>query len=344
MTYVESLNRAIQDILSCDTKAILIGEDLADPYGGAFKVTKGASTLYPDQVFSSPISEAGIMGLAVGAAIKGMSPIVEVMFGDFITLMTDQIVNHAVKMPWLLGEPDLFNITIRAPMGGGRGYGATHSQSLEKLFMGVPFLDMVSTNAFIAPGKLLKAAHASKSVVLFIEHKLLYPKPLLVSDSPECQFLSIEYSGDRFPTTTVSVQETDVASITVVSYGQMASQCLAAMNQLLMDYEIDIQLVIPTCIKPVDMAPILKSIKKTGRLLVVEEGTEGFNWANEIIYLALQSDVTFRSPPKRLCSLASPIASAPTLENAILPTESKIVSEVLGIIQKTSVESERDNA
>ena len=121
-------------------EVILYGEDLLDPYGGAFKVTKGLSTKFPDRVLPTPISEAAMIGMAGGMAIGGLRPIVEIMFGDFLTLCADQIINHASKFRYMYNDQVCVPIVIRAPMGGGRGYGPTHSQSIESLFKGVPFL------------------------------------------------------------------------------------------------------------------------------------------------------------------------------------------------------------
>ncbi len=138
MLYVEPLNTALHEMMSKDRQIILIGEDILDPYGGAFKVSKGLSTRFPKQVISTPISEQSITGAAIGMAMRGMKPVVEIMFGDFITLCTEQIVNQATKYPWMFNEQVTVPIVIRTPMGGGRGYGPTHSQTLENLFLPCP--------------------------------------------------------------------------------------------------------------------------------------------------------------------------------------------------------------
>ena len=130
MLYLESINKALYDLMAADCNVVLIGEDLLDPYGGAFKVSKGLSTRFPDQVVSTPISEQAITGAAIGMALRGMNPIVEIMFGDFLTLCLDQVVNHATKYRWMFNEQVIVPIVIRTPMGAGRGYGPTHSQSV----------------------------------------------------------------------------------------------------------------------------------------------------------------------------------------------------------------------
>ena len=134
MLYLQSLNKSLHKILGENQDVILIGEDLLDPYGGAFKVSKGLSASYPGQVISTPISEAGIVGSAVGMAMRGLKPIVEIMFGDFVALAADQIVNHASKYNWMYNEKVTVPVLIRTPVGGRRGYGPTHSQSLESMF------------------------------------------------------------------------------------------------------------------------------------------------------------------------------------------------------------------
>ena len=146
-TVVSSLNASLHKIMTEDESVFLIGEDILDPYGGTFKVTKGLSESYPSRVLTTPISEAAIVGIACGMAMRGIKPVVEIMFGDFITLASDQIINHASKFRWLFNDHFTVPMVIRTPMGGYRGYGATHSQCLEKLFLGVPGLRTIAVNS-----------------------------------------------------------------------------------------------------------------------------------------------------------------------------------------------------
>jgi pyruvate/2-oxoglutarate/acetoin dehydrogenase E1 component len=134
MRVVESINRALHELMAADPRLVVLGEDITDPYGGAFKVTRGLSSAYRDRVWTTPISEGGIVGMAAGMALKGRPTIVELMFGDFIALAADQIINHATKFRWMYNDQVEVPMIIRAPMGGRRGYGPTHSQSLEKHF------------------------------------------------------------------------------------------------------------------------------------------------------------------------------------------------------------------
>jgi len=155
MRYVESINHALHGLLAEQENVYLIGEDLLDPYGGAFKAAKGLSTSYPDRVLTTPISEAGLTGVAIGMAMRGYRPIVEIMFGDFLMLCTDQIVNHATKFSYMYNEQVQVPLTIRTPMGGYRGYGPTHSQTLEAMFLGVPRLTILAPSHYHDPGDVL---------------------------------------------------------------------------------------------------------------------------------------------------------------------------------------------
>ena len=148
MRYVESLNNSLHKLMDQNDKIIVLGEDIIDPYGGAFKVTKGLSTKFPDRVIATPISEASITGFSTGLAIAGFNPILEIMFGDFITLCTDQIINGSSKFHWMYGSKFDVPLVIRTPMGGRRGYGPTHSQTLESIFLGVPGIEIISPSKF----------------------------------------------------------------------------------------------------------------------------------------------------------------------------------------------------
>ena len=156
MLYLESLNKSLHNILRKNQDVIFIGEDLLDPYGGAFKVSKGLSTNFPRQVISTPISEAGIVGAATGMAMRGLKPIVELMFGDFIALAADQIINHASKYNGIYNGQVTVPLVIRTPVGGRRGYGPTHSQSLESIFMSVPGLEIIAPSLCHKPGEMLE--------------------------------------------------------------------------------------------------------------------------------------------------------------------------------------------
>src|SRR5512136_1238212 len=200
MTIVlESLNSALHQAFADDDKVYLLGEDILDPYGGAFKVTRGLSTKFPGRVLTTPISEAAIAGLAGGMALRGLRPVAEIMFGDFVTLIADQLVNHAAKFRWMYNNNVRVPMVVRTPMGGRRGYGPTHSQSLEKMFMGVPGLKVVAPNTLGDPGRLLESAIDDDDPVLFVEHKLLYTRLQLVPGQGELIDFEVNESGKTYP-------------------------------------------------------------------------------------------------------------------------------------------------
>ena len=179
ITVLDTLNAALHRAFASDERVLLIGQDVLDPYGGAFKVTRGLSSKYPERVLTTPISEAGMVGVASGLAMRGLRPIVEIMFGDFLTLAADQLVNHAAKFRWMYNDQVRLPLIVRTPMGGRRGYGPTHSQTLEKLFFGVPGLRILSPAALGDPAELLfQLITESEDPVLFIENKLLYLLPI----------------------------------------------------------------------------------------------------------------------------------------------------------------------
>ena len=196
---VESINQALDRFLDAQPHAVFVGEDIHSPYGGAFKVAKGLSDRYPDRVLTTPISEACIVGLGCGLALMGTTAIVEIMFGDFMTLAFDQIVNHAAKFKQMYGESRRFPLLIRTPMGGGRGYGPTHSQSLEKHFAGIAGVDL-----FVLHGRSRVSSFYQTlldkidTASIVIEHKLLYPKQ---SDRAIAPYYALQETNERYPTT-----------------------------------------------------------------------------------------------------------------------------------------------
>jgi len=174
-TVLQALNEAMHEAMARDDRVLFLGEDILDPYGGAFKVAKGLSTRFPDRVLTTPISEAAITGIAAGLALRGMRPVVEIMFGDFLSLAFDQLLNHACKYRWMYNSQVRVPMVVRTPMGGRRGYGPTHSQCTEKHFVGMPGLRVVAPNSLCDPKRLLlRAILSDDEPTLFVEHKLLY--------------------------------------------------------------------------------------------------------------------------------------------------------------------------
>ncbi|MCJ7678899.1 MAG: hypothetical protein MUO35_14385, partial [Anaerolineales bacterium] len=230
-TVLESLNQALRSCLADSADVRLLGEDILDPYGGAFKVTRGLSSEFPDRVITTPVSEAGIVGVGVGMALRGLRPVVEIMFGDFVLLAADQLVNHAAKLRWMTGDEVRVPLVVRTPMGGGRGYGPTHSQSLEKHLLGAPGLRSVAATALGDAGALLRTSVlADDDPVLFIEHKLLYGSALLPA-GVGADF-EIQASEDRYPVYRVRVAGAPGPSVTLASYGYPAEQARLALKTL----------------------------------------------------------------------------------------------------------------
>jgi acetoin:2,6-dichlorophenolindophenol oxidoreductase subunit beta len=281
---VGELNAALRRILSEDERVMILGEDLADPYGGAFKVTKGLSTLAPDRVLSTPVSEGAIVGIAAGLALEGYRPIVEVMFADFLTLTFDQVMNHITKYPAMYDHKVTCPVIIRSPAGGHRGYGPTHSQSPEKHFLGVPNLLVVALSPYHHPFEIYRQLLRRDEAVLFVEHKLLYPQPLTEpADGRIGLALAREHvTPTTLPTVSLSWVPPEQCTTTVLAYGYSAFLAARVLEQLAIEDEIFAELVVPAQIAPLDLDPIQASLERTGSLVTIEEGTAGWSWGTEV--------------------------------------------------------------
>lgn len=332
-TVVRSLNDGLRRLLSRDPSVILLGEDLVDPYGGTFKVTKGLSTLYPGRVLSTPISEAAIAGMAGGMAMRGLRPIVEIMFGDFLTLCADQLINHVAKYGWMYNDQVTLPLVIRTPMGGRRGYGPTHSQTTEKLFCGVPGLRIVAINRLLDPGALLEAAVAVPEPVLFVENKVLYPLRLHETETGRVAGGAVRWTTSRFPTAVVSWADFESADVTLVAYGGMAEIVLEAGRALMLEDEVACEAVIPSHVKPFDVAVIAESARVSGHLAIFEEGTESWGWGREVAYRVGQKVPELAGRTLSVGALDLPIGNARTLEDAILPQVERVKAAVRRLIR-----------
>ncbi|HJV75266.1 MAG TPA: transketolase C-terminal domain-containing protein [Noviherbaspirillum sp.] len=329
-TYLSDLQISLHQIFDEDQRVLMLGEDLADPYGGAFKVSKGLTTKYPERVLSTPICEAGITGVAAGLAIRGMRPIVEIMFGDFLTLCADQIVNHICKFSGMYPGVTV-PLVIRTPMGGGRGYGATHSQTLEKMFLGIPNLHVVAPSHAHSPGQLLRQATLhDNDPVLFIENKLLYPLPLISESSKLHVKMVAEISG--YPTAIISNFTGAQPDVTLIAYGGL-SRMIAPIMERFADEEINLTCILPSSLRPVPVNTLINEIHPASRVLIVEEGTAGFNWGSEIAALLYENAFDkLTQPVRRMASEDSIIPSAGKLEDAALISESKIENTILEVL------------
>lgn len=320
-TILKLLNDSLFKAMESDKGIYLLGEDLLDPYGGAFKVTKGLSTQFPERVLTTPISEQAIVGVAIGMAMRGLRPVVEIMFGDFITLTMDQIINHASKFRWVYANNVNVPLVVRTPMGGRRGYGPTHSQSLEKLFLGIPGLRVVAPNTVGDPGALLEESINDNDPVIFIEHKLLYSSQKLEVGDEELKDWNIDQLGEKYPVHKLKFSVNP--HVTIATYGYNFELVRKAAFELIMEEEIFPEIILFSQLSPFNLSPLQDSLKRTLRLLTVEEGTSNLGWGAEVI--ARVAEMNLRNIKiGRVGALDFPIPNSNVLEDMILPSKNRI--------------------
>ena len=324
MNVLQALNSSLHACMAESEQVYFVGEDILEPYGGAFKVARGLSTTYPDRVITTPVSEAGIVGLGIGMALRGLRVVVEIMFGDFIALAADQIINHAAKLRWMSEDKVRIPIVIRTPMGGGRGYGPTHSQTLEKHFLGVPGLRILAATSIGDPERLLKSAILEDDdPILLIEHKLLYAETLQPLN--EISEFNVQRSGERYPVYHLKVAGSPPPTLTITAYGYMAELARQAVQRLAFEYEIFADLVVPTQLSPFDLDLLIESLAHTGRLLTIEEGSQTHGWGAEVVARTLETHGA-RLQAKRVAARDMPIPASGPLEKSVIP-------DVEGIVQ-----------
>ena len=346
ITVLDSLNDCLHRAFQDDPTVLLIGEDVLDPYGGAFKVTRGLSTSYPGRVLPAPISEAGIVGVAAGFALRGFRPVVEIMFGDFLTLAADQVINHLSKFRWMYNDQVSLPLVIRTPMGGRRGYGPTHSQTLEKMFIGVPGLRVLAPTALGNPGELLyDAIFYSKDPVLFVENKLLYTTPLHGEDLIQ-DFISVSTAaslaiGQRtragglpYPTYTLSLRGAPPSILTITAYGFMAELAAQAARRLGFEHEVFVDVVVPCDLSTFYQEAWVASLERTRHLLTVEEGTYTLGWGAEVVARASEVFGGRLRAARRVAGRDLPVPASSSLEAAHLPGVDTIIQAALEMVGK----------
>jgi 2-oxoisovalerate dehydrogenase E1 component len=325
---VEELNRGLHEVMAESRDVLLIGEDLNDPYGGAFKVSRGLSTAFPDQVFSTPIAEATIVGVSNGLALAGMRPVAELMFGDFVTLATDQLVNFAAKFHYMYGARVTCPITVRLVSGGGRGYGPTHSQSLERLFCGIPGLRVVALSQRHDPAGLLRhAVLADDSPKVFVENKLLYALRPAVKPPIDLRFVPLETRNGDYAALQYIPARGAKPDVTVVTYGGMTGPTEAAMQKLIEEDELSFDYFVLTQLWPLDVSAITDSVRRTRRLVVIEDSTAEFGVGSAVIAgvaQALEGGFACRAVGAR----PVPIPSARQLEEQVLPSAETVAAAI----------------
>jgi pyruvate/2-oxoglutarate/acetoin dehydrogenase E1 component len=317
ITYLEAVREAMSQMMRENEDVFVLGEDIG-VYGGAFGVTRGMIEEFgPERIRNTPISESGIAGAAVGAALTGMRPILELQFSDFITIATDQIINQAAKIRYMYGGKAKVPMVLRTPAGSGTGAAAQHSQSLEAWMAHIPGLKVIQpSTAYDAKG-LLRAAIEDDNPVIFYEHKLLYKTK---SDVPEEPYsLPIGKADVKRKGTDVSVIATSI----------MVHKALEAAD-LLEKEGISIEVIDPRTLVPLDIETIAESVKKTGRLVVVHEAVKRGGFGAEIVSQVMESDAFdyLDAPIQRLGGAAVPIPYNPQMEKKAVPQVEDIVNAV----------------
>jgi pyruvate/2-oxoglutarate/acetoin dehydrogenase E1 component len=325
----EALGAALAAVLAADPDVFLLGEDITDPYGGAFKVTRGLSTRFPAQVIGTPISEAGIVGVANGLALAGDKAIVEIMFADFVALAFDQIVNFAAKSTAMYGAPVPMPVVVRCPTGGNRGYGPTHSQSMQKHFLGVPGLDVYELSPFHDAAALLRGMLDAGRPALLFEDKTLYADPVRPAGTAGELF---RYEPLAAWDATAGARVDDAApaeDYLLVTAGGLAGRALTAMRDLLLRHELSGRLLVPARLFPLDLAPLAAAAATARRVVVVDDGPPGGGWGTEVAF-RLQQALPHR-PVRLLHSADRVIPTAAHLEHGVLVQAETIARTVLEV-------------
>jgi acetoin:2,6-dichlorophenolindophenol oxidoreductase subunit beta len=308
-----AIRDALDEELAADDRVVLFGEDIAAA-GGVFATTTGLFDKYgPERVFDTPISELALAGAAFGSAVHGLRPVVEIMFGDFLTLAMDSLVNQSTKYWFLTQEQTSVPLVIRSVVGAGGRFGAIHSQMPVSWFMGVPGLKIVCPSTPADAKALLKAAIRDDNPVLFFEHKRLYALEGAVNGAV-----------GRLGEAAVVREGRDV---TIVSAMKGVHDCLEAAAALEQD-RISAEVVDLRTLRPFDLETVLASVRKTNRIAVVEEGPLTGGWAGEVLASVTEHALGHLDDAWRIATPNSPIPYSPTLEDAFLPGADRIASEV----------------
>ena len=321
ITYKEALREALKEEMQRDPTVFLLGEDIGKYWGGAFKVTEGLADEFGDErLRDTPISESAIIGTAVGAAITGMRPVAEIMFGDLTALAMDQIANQAAKIRYMFGGQANCPLVIRTPFGAGVNIASHHSQSLEAWFMHVSGLYVAAPSTPYDAKGLLKSAIRGSNPVFFCEHKLLYP---IQGEVPEDEYTV------PFGLADVKREGTDV---TIVATLYMVHKALNAAKKLETE-GISVEVVDPKTLKPLDKQTIIKSVKKTGRIVIVSEDCKTAGVSAEIAAVVAEEALDYLDAPiKRIAEPDTPIPFSPPLEQHVIPDEKAIIKAVKEVV------------
>jgi len=321
IAYRDALREALKEEMLRDEKVFVMGEDVGRYWKGAFKVTKGLAEEFGDErVRDTPISESAIIGVAAGAAITGMRPVAEIMFGDLSALAMDQIANQAAKLRYMFGGQTKVPLVIRMPFGAGVNIAAHHSQSLEAWFMHVPGLKIAMPSTPYAAKGLLKTAIRDDNPVMFFEHKLLYS---VKGPVPEEEY-TVPFG--------VADVKREGEDVTVFATLYMVHKSLAAAEEL-SKQGISAEVVDPKTLVPLDKQAIVNSVKKTGRIVIVTEDCKTGGVSAEIAAVVAEEAIDYLDAPvKRVAEPDTPIPFSPPLEKFVIPDENRIIKAVREIV------------
>ena len=320
---VQLLNQFFKHAMEADPGLLFIGEDVLSPYGGAFKVARDLSAMFPDRVFSTPISEGALTGISNGLALAGFRPFAEIMFGDFMTLAFDQIVNHAAKFHHMYNHKANCPVVIRTPMGGRRGYGPTHSQTLDKFLIGIENVTTVALNCLVSPEVIYEAVLKEEHAVIVIENKSDYGRKVGRKPIKNYEYL---VSDDAYPVVRICpVSSTPTA--TIVTYGGASSMLVDCLAKVFHDADIKPEVLVLSKISPLDCGAIVESVRVTGRLFVLEEGSVTGGIGSEII-ATVSELIDTKITCVRIGALPVPIPAVKSLEDQVLPSVSAIVETI----------------
>jgi pyruvate/2-oxoglutarate/acetoin dehydrogenase E1 component len=314
---VENLNAALHGLFAEDESAYLIGEDLLDPYGGAFKVSKGLSTKYPDRVLTTPLSENGFIGVAGGLALCGNKVVAEIMFGDFTLLSFDQLCNFAAKSVTMYGSRQSLRLVVRCPIGGHRGYGPTHSQSIQKHLVGVPNLSLYELTPLHDNADVFAEMLGRGEPCVFFEDKTLYGQRRWVDGADDV--FRFDFLGDRGEYGRAAPEDAGRPDCVLVTTGGTAPLALQAARRLFLESEVICQVLVPRRLYPLDIGPAEPLLEAAEHIVVVEEGVAGGTWGAEVaqqVYDRLWNRI--RDRVRLVHSKASIIPTAPHLERQVL--------------------------
>lgn len=334
LSIAEALREAIAEEMERDSDVFCIGEDIAVPggWGGAFTVTLGLEKRFPERMIDTPIAELGFFGIAVGAALMGMRPIADVQYGDFLFLASDQIINNAAKMRYMSGGACRVPLVMRAPIGA-TGRGSQHAQSMERYFTGVPGMKAVAiSNAYDAKG-ILKAAVRDDNPVLLFEHKLLYgskgarKEPGAVDAGCEIP------DGDYVIPLESARRHREGGDVTLLGWLLMHHFNMQAAETLA-EEGVSAEVIDVRSLSPIDYETIGESVRRTGRVVIVEEGPKTGGVAAEIAAgIAERFTPHLKVPVVRVASPDVPVPFSPVLENAYRPDVSRILEAVRGVLK-----------